>query len=72
MGWALSLYPNSATVLAALRPGLVVEPDRGPFGGVSVALVAGNGLEFVTTALELVCASLGWEPNTPERGRGRV
>ena len=29
MGWALSLYPNSATVLAALRRGLVVDPDRG-------------------------------------------
>jgi putative transposase len=59
MGWALSLYPNSATVLAALRRGLVVDPDRGPFGGVPVALVPDNGLEFATTALAKVCATLG-------------
>ncbi|HEX4100802.1 MAG TPA: transposase family protein [Pseudonocardiaceae bacterium] len=34
MGWALSLQPNSATVLAALRRGLVVDPERGPWSGV--------------------------------------
>jgi putative transposase len=61
MGWALSLYPNSATVLAALRRGLVVDPDRGPFGGVPVALVPDNGLEFATTALAKVCATVGIE-----------
>ena len=33
MGWAVSLYPNAATVLAAMRRALVVDPDRGPFGG---------------------------------------
>lgn len=59
VGWALSLCPNSATVLAALRRGLVVDPDRGPFGGVPVALVPDNGLEFATTALERVCGVLG-------------
>jgi putative transposase len=61
MGWALSLHPNSATVLAALRRGLLIDPDRGPFGGVPVALVPDNGLEFATTALEKVCTTLGVE-----------
>jgi putative transposase len=59
MGWALSLRPNSATVLATLRRGLVVDPDRGPFGGVPVSLVPDNGLEFATRALERVCGVLG-------------
>ncbi|MEU4377115.1 Mu transposase C-terminal domain-containing protein [Pseudonocardia alni] len=59
MGWALSLRPDAATVLAALRRGLVVDPQRGPFGGVPRALVPDNGLEFATTALGRVCATLG-------------
>jgi putative transposase len=59
MGWALSLRPDSATVLAALRRGLVVDPARGPFGGVPRVLVPDNGLEFATTALARVCATLG-------------
>jgi putative transposase len=59
MGWALSLRPNSATVLATLRRGLVVDPARGPFGGVPVSLVPDNGLEFATTALARVCGVLG-------------
>src|SRR5262249_46592100 len=59
MGWALSLRPDGATVLAALRQGLVVDPDRGPFGGVPVSLVPDNGLEFAATALERVCGVLG-------------
>lgn len=59
MGWALSLRPDSATVLAALRRGLVIDPERGPFGGVPRVLVPDNGLEFATTALERVCGVLG-------------
>jgi putative transposase len=59
MGWALSLRPDSATVLAAMRRGLVVDPERGPFGGVPQSLVPDNGLEFATIALERVCAVLG-------------
>ncbi|MFR9802819.1 Mu transposase C-terminal domain-containing protein [Pseudonocardia sp. RS010] len=59
MGWALSLRPDAATVLAALRRGLVVDAARGPFGGVPRVLVPDNGLEFATTALERVCATLG-------------
>jgi hypothetical protein len=59
MGWALSLRPNTAVVLAALRRGLVVDPDRGLFGGVPQVLRPDNGLEFVNAALERVCAVLG-------------
>jgi putative transposase len=59
MGWALSLRPNSATVLATFRRGLVVDPARGPFGGVPMSLVPDNGLEFATTALKRVCGVLG-------------
>ena len=59
MGWALSLRPDSATVLAAMRRALVVDPERGPFGGVPRVLVPDGGLEFATTALARVCATLG-------------
>src|SRR5262249_17427573 len=59
MGWALSLRPDGATVLAALRRGLVVDPDRGPFGGGPVSLVPDHGVEFAAAALERVCGVLG-------------
>ena len=59
MGWALALRPDAATVLAALRRGLVVDPQRGSFGGVPQVLVPDNGLEFATAALARVCATLG-------------
>lgn len=59
MGWALSLRPDSAVVLAALRRGLVIDPERGPFGGVPQMLVPDGGLEFATAALERVCGVLG-------------
>jgi putative transposase len=51
MGWAMSPQPSSATVLGALRQGLVVDPDRGPFGGVPAVVVPDNGLEFAAAAL---------------------
>ncbi len=59
MGWALSLHPDSATVLAALRRGLVIDPARGPFGGVPRVLVPDNGLEFATSALKKACGAVG-------------
>ena len=34
MGWVLSLYPSSAEVLVAIREGIVIDPERGPWGGV--------------------------------------
>jgi putative transposase len=59
MGWALSLVPTAAVVLAALRQGIVVDADRGPFGGVPERLRPDNGLEFVANAIERSCAALG-------------
>jgi putative transposase len=59
MGWAISLYPSSATVLSALRMGLVIDPDRGPWGGVPTMLRWDNGLEFAAAALTRAAASLG-------------
>ena len=61
MGWAVSLRPSSATVLAAMRQGLVVDPERGPFGGVPAVVVPDNGLEFAAAALGRACAALGIE-----------
>jgi putative transposase len=61
MGWALSLVPNAATVLAALRQGLVVDPARGPFGGIPEVIRPDGGLEFAGTALARVAAVLGIE-----------
>ena len=46
-------------MLAALRQGIVVDPDRGPFGGVPERLRPDNGLEFVANAIERSCAALG-------------
>jgi putative transposase len=76
MGWALSLYPNSAVVLAALRQGMVLDAARGPFGGLPEALRPDNGLEFVATALERSCAALGVDlvptpPYMPHR-KGKI
>jgi putative transposase len=76
MGWALSLYPTSAVVLAALRQGMVVDAARGPFGGLPEALRPDNGLEFVATALARSCAALGVDllptpPYTPHR-KGKI
>lgn len=76
MGWALSLVPTSAVVLAALRRGIVVDPARGPFGGLPEKLVPDNGLEFVAAALRRSCAALGVElaPTPPYQGysKGKV
>ncbi|MDA8302471.1 MAG: hypothetical protein M0005_13250 [Actinomycetota bacterium] len=48
-------------VLAALRQGIVVDPDRGPFGGLPERLRPDNGLEFAAKAIERSCAALGIE-----------
>ena len=58
MGWALSLAPNAATVLTALRSGLVVDPARGPFGGLPDKLRPDRGLEFVNVAVGRSAAAL--------------
>lgn len=58
MGWALALAPSAATVLAALRMGLVVQPERGPFGGIPCELRPDHGLEFAAEALAAVAMTL--------------
>ena len=59
MGWSLSLAPNAATVLTALRKGMLIDSARGDFGGLPRALRPDRGLEFVAEALAQVCAVLG-------------
>ena len=59
MGWAISLQPSSAEVLAALRDALVVQPGRGPFGGVPGRLRWDHGLEFAAGAVEHAALALG-------------
>ena len=67
MGWAISLQPSSAEVLAALRDALVVQPGRGPLGGVPGRLRWDHGLEFAAGAVEHTALALGVDvdPATP-------
>jgi len=66
-GWAISLQPSSAEVLAALRDALCVDPARGPFGGAPGRLRWDHGLEFAAAAVERAALALGIEvdPTTP-------
>ena len=59
MGWSLSLVPNAATVLTALRMGMLIDSARGEFGGLPRTLRPDRGLEFVANALAQVCAVVG-------------
>jgi putative transposase len=67
MGWAISLQPSSAEVLAALRDAILVDPGRGPFGGVPGRLRWDHGLEFAASAVEQAALALGVDidPATP-------
>jgi len=58
MGWAISEYPSSASVLAALGEAVRVDARRGPFGGIPARLRPDRGLEFVAGALEQACGVL--------------
>lgn len=58
LGWAITLKPNTATVLTALRMALVHEPQRSPFGAVPAATRVDRGLEFAAQAVEDVLAAL--------------
>lgn len=76
MGWALSLQPTSAEVLAALRESIVIDPDRGPWGGVPQLIRFDGGLEFLAgcvtrAAGELGCAALPTAPYSPHQ-KGKV
>jgi len=59
MGWAISLYPSAATVLAALGKAIRVDAERGPFGGVPSVLRWDGGLEFAAKALSSAAGVLG-------------
>ncbi len=59
MGWALSMAPSAATVLAALHIGIVVDPERGPFGGVPAMLRPDRGLEFAAHAISQAAGAIG-------------
>lgn len=59
MGWAISDYPSSATVLAALGEAIRLDETRGPFAGLPTTLRPDRGLEFASEALEQACGVLG-------------
>ena len=59
MGWALSLQPTSAEVLAAMREAIVVDPRRGPWGGVPQLIRFDGGREFLAHAVTRAAAEVG-------------
>jgi putative transposase len=62
VGWAMSLRPTQAEVLAALRMAVTVDPERGPFGGVPVLLRWDRGLEFAADSIAQATLALGCVP----------
>jgi putative transposase len=76
MGWALSLRPSTAEVLAAMREAIVIDPDRGPWGGVPQLVRFDGGREFLARAVtraagELGCAALPTAAYSPYQ-KGKV
>lgn len=67
MGWAISLQPSSAEVLAALRDAILIDSGRGPFGGLPGRLRWDHGLEFAAAAVEQAALALviDVDPATP-------
>ena len=58
VGWALSLRPTAAEVLAALRMAVAADSERG-FGGVPTVLRWDGGLEFAARAIAEAAVALG-------------
>ena len=76
MGWALSLYPTTAEVLVAIREAIVIDSERGPWGGVPELIRFDGGREFLAHAVkraagELGCAALPAVPYSPHQ-KGKV
>ncbi len=76
MGWVLSLYPTTAEVLVAIREAIVIDPARGPWGGVPQLIRFDGGREFLAHAVtraagELGCAALPTAPYSPHL-KGKV
>jgi putative transposase len=72
MGWVLSLYPSSAEVLVAIREAIVIDPERGPWGGVPQLIRFDGGKEFLANPVkraagELGCAALPTAPYSPHQ-----
>lgn len=59
VGWSLSLRPTQSEVLAALRMAVMVDSERGPYGGIPTRLRWDNGLEFAATSIEDAALGLG-------------
>jgi len=59
VGWSLSLRPTQSEVLAALRMAVMLDPQRGPFGGIPTLLRWDNGLEFAASAIDQAALGLG-------------
>lgn len=59
VGWAISLQPSQAEVLAALGMAVVADGDRGSFGGIPLTLRVDRGLEFAANAIQDAAATLG-------------
>lgn len=58
VGWAIALTPHTGTVLTAIRMGMLVDPDRGPFGAVPELVRIDRGLEFAAVAVTDALAAL--------------
>jgi putative transposase len=67
MGWALSIRPTSAEVLAALREAIVIDPERGPWGGIPELVRFDGGKEFLAHAVSEAAAEVGFaaSPTAP-------
>jgi len=57
-GWAISLRPSSAEVLAALRDGILRETGDSAVGGIPEKLRIDHGLEFCADAVRTAAAAL--------------
>lgn len=76
MGWALSLQPTTAEVLAAIREAIIIDPARGPWGGVPQLIRFDGGREFLARAVtraagELGCAALPTAAYSPHQ-KGKI
>jgi putative transposase len=72
MGWAISLRPSAAEVLAALRDAIVLDPDGPALGGAPERLRIDHGLEFCAEAVRaaaLAPASSAASPRPTHRRR---
>ena len=61
MGWAISLRPSSAEVLAALRDAILLHPDGPAVGGVPDRLRIDHGPEVCADAVRAAALALGIE-----------